>query len=96
MEKPQKRKYSKKSIKWQLGTARYKKPIVETPHDNLYMLASVSENRRDIEYTNAMINEINISFQECLCEFCFFAKMHGFHHEPLNLMYLRNNGFLFE
>ena len=40
--------------------------------------------------------EIDSSFRECLCEFCFCAKLSGFTHEPLNRMYLRNNGFLFE
>jgi len=115
MEKTQKRKYVKKSVKWQLGTARYKggsrspkklppdlsllpektvEPKKEEPkEDNLTMLANMS---RDVNYTNLMIEEINSSFQECLCEFCLCAKIHGFSHAPLNDMYLRNNGFLFE
>ena len=104
MEKTAKRKYVKRSVKWQLGTARPKKstklsttqPEIPAPPNNLYMLAAVSDHRRDLEYTNTMINEIDSSFRECLCEFCFCAKLSGFTHEPLNRMYLRNNGFLFE
>lgn len=108
MQKISKRKYVKKSVKWLLGTARQKrsKTLVEEPYTaNMNILASAADlvppnmtydASHDAFYINSLIQEIDDSFQNCLCEFCLCAKMSGFNHEPIITSHLRNNGFLFE